>query len=120
MVARIGLDGSVPKRLIASNCIEEKGFSRLECRFQRIPEEFFGLERVRSQCCVMAEGRGLELNSLGGEPRNPSGCCGEARLEAGPQAFAGARRAEIARIVIVVPPEKDKDALPGSASGPFS
>ena len=59
MVARIGLDGSVPKRLIASNCIEEKGFSRLECRFQRIPEEFFGLERVRSQCCVMAEGEGF-------------------------------------------------------------
>ena len=59
MVARIGLDGSVPKRRIASNCIEEKGFSRLECRFQRIPEEFFGLERVRSQCCVMADGKGF-------------------------------------------------------------
>ena len=61
MVARIGLDGSVPKRLIASNCIEEKGFSRLECRFQRIPEEFFGLERVRSQCCVMAETVSVEI-----------------------------------------------------------
>ena len=92
MVARIGLDASVPKRRIASNCIEEKGFSRLECRFQRIPEGFFGLERVRSQCCVMAEGRGLELNSLGGVLINPAGCCGVAKLEAGPQAFDGARR----------------------------
>ena len=40
----------------------------------------------------MAEGRGLELNSLGGEPRNPSGCCGEAKLGASPQVFYGARR----------------------------
>ena len=71
MFARIGLDASVPKRRIASNCLEEKGFSRLECRFQRIPEGFFGLERVRSQCCVMAEGRGLEPTV--GIPSNTNG-----------------------------------------------
>ena len=40
----------------------------------------------------MAEGRGLELNSLGGEPRNPSGSCGEAKLGASPQVFDGTRR----------------------------
>ena len=41
----------------------------------------------------MAEGRGLEPKSLGGVLITPGGCCGEARLEASPQAFAGARRA---------------------------
>ena len=41
---------------------------------------------------LLAEGRGLALNSLGGEPRNPSGWCGEAKLGAGPQVFDGARQ----------------------------
>ena len=42
---------------------------------------------------LLAEGRGLALNSLGGEPRNPSASCGEAKLGASSQVFDGARRA---------------------------
>ncbi len=37
---------------------------------------------------------GRELNSLGGEPRNPSGSCGEVKLGASPQVFDGVRRVE--------------------------
>jgi len=42
----------------------------------------------------LAEERGPALNSLGGEPRNPSGSCGEVKLGASPQVFDGARRVE--------------------------
>lgn len=42
----------------------------------------------------MAGEGGRELNSLGGEPRNPSGSCGEVKLGASAQVFDGARRVE--------------------------
>ena len=40
----------------------------------------------------LAEGRGLELNSLGGVLITPGGCCGEVKLGASPQVFDGARQ----------------------------
>ena len=61
----------------------------------------------------MAEGRGLKLNSLGGGPRNPSGCCGEARLEASPQVFYGARRTRDWPRCIALHPA----GIPASCSG---
>ena len=44
----------------------------------------------------MAEGKGLELNSLGGVLIKPAGCCGDGNLGVLSQVFAGARRVEIA------------------------
>ena len=64
----------------------------------------------------MAEERGLEPKSLGGVLITPAGCCREAKLEAGPQAFAGARRArDWARWLVLQP-----DGVAVSCSGPLA